>query len=89
MKAKVLKDTKKKTAAMQNRSMKEDSTKIPANNPRRRAWLHPGVVGEKDSWNRQIVLFYATSYHKTVDLKKNILLGLSDDDNALGMMNKR
>lgn len=37
IKAKVLKDMKKKAAAMQNKSMKEDSTRIAANNPRSRA----------------------------------------------------
>jgi len=37
IKAKVLKDMKKKAAAMQNKSMKEDSTSIAANNTRSRA----------------------------------------------------
>jgi len=37
IKAKVLKDIKKKAAAIQNKSMKEDNTRIAANNPRSRA----------------------------------------------------
>lgn len=55
IKAKVLKDMKKKAAAVHNRSMKEDSARIAANNPKSRAWLHPGVVGEKDNWNIKIM----------------------------------
>lgn len=64
IKAKVLKDMTKKAAAVDNRSMKEDSARIAANNPRSRAWLHPGVVGEKDSWNTKImnwILYFSNS----------------------------
>lgn len=37
IKAKVLKDMKKKAAAVDNKSMKEDNARIAANNPRSRA----------------------------------------------------
>jgi len=37
IKAKVLKDMKKKAAAVHNRSMNEDRARIAANNPRSRA----------------------------------------------------
>lgn len=61
IKAKVLKDIKKNAAAVHTRSIKEDTARIAANNPRSRAWLHPGVVGENDNWNKKFgycILWY-------------------------------
>lgn len=72
IKAKVLKDMTKKAAAVDNRSMKEDSARIAANNPRSRAWLHPGVVGEKDSWNTKIMnwILYFSKHGNSLSILK-------------------
>lgn len=52
MKANVLNPPKNPTKTDTN-SMKPDSAKIAPNNANSFTWLHNGVVGENDSWNKK------------------------------------
>lgn len=68
MKTNVLKEMKKKAAAVHSSSMKEDKAKIAARSPKSLAWLQPGVVGEKDNCEMKIKLVLTNQKNESLFL---------------------